>query len=134
LVIGITSFLAEIGVQPVLCASGGVSGRMIEAVHDVCRDLTLETPEVREGTDFYEISEEAQNLKPDFIIGHSKGYQLARQLNIPLIRAGFPIHDRLGGQRLMHIGYRGAQNLFDLIANAMLDKKQSSSPVGYSYM
>ncbi len=134
LVAGMTSFLAEIGVQPVLCASGGISGRLQGAVTEVCHDPTLPPPPVRQGTDFYEISEEAETLKPDFIIGHSKGYRLARKLNIPMIRIGFPIHDRIGGQRLMHIGYRGAQHLFDLIANALLDKKQSNSEVGYSYM
>jgi len=134
LVAGMTSFLAEIGVQPVLCASGGKSGKLQEAVSEVSRGLSLEAPAVQEGTDFYDIAEQAEALKPDFIIGHSKGYHLARKLAIPMIRVGFPIHDRIGGQRLMHIGYRGAQNLFDLIANTLLDKKQSSSEIGYSYM
>ncbi len=134
LVVGMTSFLSEIGVQPVLCASGGKSGKLQEAVTEVSRGLSLETPAVQEETDFYDIAEQVEALKPDFIIGHSKGYHLARKLDIPMIRVGFPIHDRIGGQRLMHIGYRGAQNLFDLIANTLLDKKQSSSDIGYSYM
>jgi nitrogenase molybdenum-iron protein NifN len=34
----------------------------------------------------------------------------------------------------LHLGYRGAQALFDLITNTVIDKKQSDSPVGYSYM
>ncbi|OQX05718.1 MAG: hypothetical protein BWK76_27095, partial [Desulfobulbaceae bacterium A2] len=65
--------------------------------------------------------------------GHSKGYHLARKLNVPLIRVGFPIHDRFGGQRILHLGYRGAQNLFDLIVNAVIARRQDSSPVGYAY-
>lgn len=134
LVVGLTSFLAEIGVQPILCASGGTSGKFRQAVLEACNDLTLGIPQVQEGMDFYDIAEQAEALKPDIIIGHSKGYHLARKLNIPLVRVGFPIHDRLGGQRLLHIGYRGAQNLFDLIANTLLDKKQSVSEIGYSYM
>ena len=134
LVVGITSFLAEIGVNSILCASGGTSGKLQEAVESVCHGLTQENPQAQEGSDFYDIVEQAEALKPDFIIGHCKGYHLARKLNIPMIRVGFPIHDRIGGQRLMHIGYRGAQNLFDLIANTLLDQKQSSSEVGYSYM
>ncbi|MBU0910772.1 MAG: nitrogenase, partial [Proteobacteria bacterium] len=62
------------------------------------------------------------------------GYPLARKLNIPLIRVGFPIHDRIGGQRIIHLGYRGAQQLFDLVVNSLIEKKQNDSPVGYSYM
>lgn len=134
LVIGLTSFLAEIGVQPVLCASGGTSGVFVRAIEKAVQGFCPEMPRVHEGMDFHEIGELAGDLKPDFFLGHSKGYALARGLGIPLIRAGFPIHDRLGGQRLLHIGYHGAQQLFDLIANAMIMAKQDGSEVGYSYM
>jgi nitrogenase molybdenum-iron protein NifN len=134
LVTGLAAFLAEIGVQPVLCASGGQSGRLAQAVAAVTGDLLPERPLVREGLDFYEIAEEIDSLQPDLLIGHSKGYHLARRRGIPLIRVGFPIHDRFGGQRLLHLGYRGAQNLFDRIVNALLEKKQDDSPVGYGYL
>jgi len=89
---------------------------------------------VREGADFMSIAEEAAALAPDLLIGNSKGHALARQLGIPLVRVGFPIHDRLGEQRILHLGYRGAQQLFDRIANTLIERKQESSPVGYSYM
>ena len=134
LVVGLTGFLAEIGVQPVLCASGGESGKMKGAIASVTEGLLAEQPEVHEGTDFYEIAERAEGLSPDFLVGHSKGYSLARKINIPLIRVGFPIHDRVGGQRILHLGYHGAQQLFVIVTNALIDKKQSDSPIGYSYM
>jgi nitrogenase molybdenum-iron protein NifN len=134
LVVGIVSFLAEIGVKPVLCASGGKSGRLAAAVAEVTGTLLPEPPVVREGVDFYEIAEEAAKLEPDLLIGHSKGYHLARQWQVPLVRVGFPIHDRFGGPRILHLGYRGAQNLLDQIVNAMIERKQETSPVGYGYM
>jgi nitrogenase molybdenum-iron protein NifN len=134
LVVGIVSFLAEIGVKPVLCASGGKSGRLAAAVAEVTGTLLPEPPLVREGMDFYEIAEEAEKLGPDLLIGHSKGYHLARQWQVPLVRVGFPIHDRFGGPRILHLGYRGAQNLLDRIVNAMIEAKQETSPVGYGYM
>jgi nitrogenase molybdenum-iron protein NifN len=134
LVVGLASFLTEIGIQPVLCASGGASGKLQTAIGAVTADTLLEQPLVFEGMDFFEISEMAESLQPDLIIGHSKGYPLAKKLDIPLIRVGFPIHDRVGGQRILHLGYQGAQHLFDTIANAVIEKKQADSPVGYSYM
>ncbi len=134
LVVGLAGFLAEIGVRPVLCASGGQSGRFKAAITEVLEGLPGEAPEVFEGMDFYEIAERAAALKPDLIVGHSKGYSLARKLAIPLIRVGFPIHDRIGGQRILHLGYEGAQQLFDLIVNELIRAKQDASPVGYSYM
>ncbi len=134
LVVGLTAFLAEIGVMPVLCASGGRSGKLAGRIAQATGDLLPKPPQVFEGMDFFEISEMAEGLEPDLLVGHSKGYPLARKLEIPMIRVGFPIHDRMGGQRIQHIGYRGAQGLFDLVVNAMIAKKQSDSAVGYSYM
>jgi nitrogenase molybdenum-iron protein NifN len=132
-VVGIAAFLAEIGVVPVLCASGGESGMLAKSVAAVAPELAG-TIIVREGTDFMSIGEEAKQLKPDFLIGSSKGQAVSRQLGVPLVRVGFPIHDRIGGQRILHLGYRGAQQLFDLIVNTLIDHKQTNSPIGYSYM
>jgi nitrogenase molybdenum-iron protein NifN len=133
LVVGLAALLAEIGVVPVLCASGGESGLLAKSIAEVTADLD-EPIVVREGTDFMSMADEAKQLSADFLIGSSKGYSVARQLGIPLIRVGFPIHDRIGGQRILHLGYRGAQQLFDRVVNTLIEFKQQSSPVGYSYM
>ncbi len=134
LVVGLVSFLAEIGVQPALCASGGKSGHFREAIVQVTGDILAEPPTVLEGVDFYEIAAIAEGLAPDLVIGHSKGYKMARSLQVPLIRVGFPIHDRFGGQRVLHLGYRGAQSLLDRIVNAVIERKQETSKVGYGYI
>lgn len=134
LVVGITSLLAEIGIHPVLCASGGKSGHMLDSITQALQGLDCEIPLVREDVDFFDIEHLAKELNVDLVIGHSKGYAFARKENLPLIRVGFPIHDRVGGQRILHLGYQGAQALFDLITNTVIDKKQTDSPIGYSYM
>ncbi len=134
LVVGLTAFLAEIGIQPVLCASGGKSGRFKEAVSQVLEGLPCPMPEVREDVDFHDIEEMAKELDIDLLVGHSKGYTFARNHGVPLVRVGFPIHDRMGGQRILHLGYQGAQSLFDTITNTIIAKKQDDSDVGYSYM
>ena len=133
LVIGLTALLCEIGVTPVLCASGGRSKQLEKSLRAAVPDLPEETL-VKERFDFAEIAEAAPGLKPDFFIGSSKGYSIARRLKVPLIRVGFPIHDRIGGQRVLHFGYRGAQELYDRIINALLEVKQETSPIGYSYL
>jgi nitrogenase molybdenum-iron protein NifN len=134
LMVGLCSFLTEIGIQPVLCASGGTSGKLRAAIGAVTGETLTEQPQIFEGMDFFEISEMAESLRPDLVVGHSKGYPLAKKLDIPLIRVGFPIHDRVGGQRILHLGYAGAQHLFDTVTNAMIEKKQDDSSVGYFYM
>lgn len=134
LVVGLVAFLVEIGINPVLCASGGRSGRFRNAIEAVTDGFLDESPQVFEGVDFHQIEELCGALEPDLMIGHSKGYSIARKLRVPLIRVGFPIHDRFGGQRLHHIGYRGTQELLDRIVNAILESGQESSPVGYGYL
>jgi nitrogenase molybdenum-iron protein NifN len=133
-VVALCSFLGEIGVQPVLAATGARGKGVREAVETVCEGLTRSVPTVVEGADFFDIAEQAKGMEPDLLIGHSKGYQHSREWNIPLVRAGFPIHDRFGGQRLLHVGYQGALALYDRIVNAILEKNQSESPVGYGYL
>lgn len=137
LVVGLTAFLLEIGVEPVICASGGESKRLaasIEAVRSTPARKSAAKMEIMEGVDFAEIGELAEKAKPDFLIGNSKGYKIAKKLGVPLIRCGFPIHDRIGGHRLLHLGYRGAQMLYDQIVNALLEAKQEGSEIGYSYL
>jgi nitrogenase molybdenum-iron protein NifN len=133
LVIGLTALLCEIGVTPVLCASGGRSKQFEKCLREAAPGLPADAL-VKDGFDFAEIAEAAPGLKPDFLIGSSKGYSISRKLSVPLIRVGFPIHDRIGGQRVLHLGYRGAQELFDRIVNALLEVKQEKSPIGYSYL
>jgi nitrogenase molybdenum-iron protein NifN len=128
-VVGMATFLAEIGVTPCLCASGGTSGRMREAI--LARIDRTEGVEILDNADFAKIEEHAESAEPDFAIGNSKGYGFARRLGIPLIRVGFPIHDRIGAQRLLHVGYRGTQHLFDRVVNAMIEVEQDASPIGY---
>ena len=133
LVIAMVSFLEEIGINVVLAASGGESGMMKNIIS---KNSTSKFPEtiIRNGMDFEEINEMTDTLKPDIMIGNSKGYYIARKLGIPLVRIGFPIHDRIGAQRIMHLGYKGTQQLFDRITNALIEYKQDHSPVGYKYM
>lgn len=134
LVVGVAALLAEIGVHPVLCATGGKSGQLKKAVTEVLEGMNVPEPEVKEDVDFFDIEGLAKSLDVDMLVGHSKGYTFSRKENIPLIRVGFPIHDRVGGQRILHLGYEGAQHLFDLVTNTMIEKKQADSPVGYTYM
>ncbi len=132
-VVAMVSLLEEIGVETVLCASGGNSGLLEKVINEKVQPRN--PIRVHSNYDFEEIADLCRNeIKPDFLLGNSKGYYIARELKIPIVRVGFPIHDRFGGQRILHVGYRGTQELFDKIVNTLLEYKQENSPVGYKYM
>ncbi len=133
-VASMAGFLGEIGMVPVLCASGGNSARLKTALKDILAPNIFEQVHIHDNMDFAGMEEMAKGLEPDLIIGNSKGYAMARRMGVPLVRTGFPIHDRMGGSRILHIGYKGAQALFDTIVNAIICHRQETSPVGYSYM
>jgi len=132
-VVGMCAFLDEIGIEVALAASGGESGMLEGEIQKFCPETGHKT-EVREGFDFERIKEWSETHKPDILIGHSKGYYISRDLGIPMVRVGFPIHDRVGGQRIKHLGYAGTQEVFDKIVNTVIEHKQDTSPVGYKYM
>lgn len=133
LVVSLSAFLNEIGIEVVLAASGGESGRLEDEIRKYCPENTDKIT-VQNGFDYEMIREWCTENKPDILIGNSKAYYIARELGIPIVRCGFPIHDRIGGQRIKHVGYTGTQELFDRVVNELIGYKQDHSAVGYKYM
>lgn len=131
LVAGMAYFVAEIGARPILCATGARNGALNTALQHLPPD---DERLVLEDTCFDAIEESCRRLKPDLLVGNSKGYRIARALGLPLLRTGFPIHDRFGAGRLLGVGYRGTQQLFDALVNTLLEAQQAASAVGFSYL
>jgi len=132
-VVAMTIFLDEIGIDVVLAATGGESSKLEEEIRKYCPERG-ELIQAKNNFDYEKIHDWCLANKPDLFIGNSKAYYMARELEVPIVRCGFPIHDRLGGQRIKHLCYTGTQELFDKIVNALIEYKQDHSPVGYKYM
>jgi nitrogenase molybdenum-iron protein NifN len=130
LVLGLARFCSELGLKPVLCASGAGAGRLTRALAAV----GVQDCEVLEDTDHYRVELAAQKLELDLVLGPSKARSWSRSLGVPLIHLGFPIHDRLGAGRLRTLGYDGALQLLDRIANALMEHRQDQVGLGWSYL
>ncbi len=132
-VLSMAAFLTEIGMVPVVCATGSVDTQLRQRLtHVLGKTRTQVTTLV--GTDFVNLRAAAEQANAEIVIGSSKGYTLSRDLKIPLVRVGFPIHDRVDGPRMLHLDYEGSQQLFDRLTNALLGAAQDESPIGYAYM
>ncbi|MDR2086749.1 MAG: nitrogenase [Dysgonamonadaceae bacterium] len=136
LVVALATFASETGLKPVLCATGGESGRLRNTLKETLGEMYNDEIIVGQGMSFDQMESciFQANLQPDLLLGNSKGYYIARKLDIPLVRTGFPIHDRIGAQHNRTLCYEGATILFETIVNTLLDYKQNKSPVGYKYM
>jgi nitrogenase molybdenum-iron protein NifN len=67
--------------------------------------------------------------KAQLIIGNSHAVDTAERLGLPILRAGFPLYDIIGGYQKTWIGYRGTrQTLFDL-ANLVINFSHEEIPV-----
>lgn len=128
IVAALARFCAETGIIPALCATGGSPERLRQGLQGI---ESPETIHVVGAADYEDITELCKAHNIAMIIGNSKAYCVARELQIPLVRSGFPIQDRMGGQRLLHVGYRGTQRLFDQIINTWLEYEQDHSTIGY---
>lgn len=136
LVVALAGFLAEIGAVVVAAATGGTTGRLGTALAATLGPEAASRVLVVDDGDFFdlELGLVARGDRPlDLLVGNSKGYKLSRTLKVPLVRVGFPVHDRFGGARIRLLGYQGTQDLYDRIVNAVLEHRQAENPAGYTY-
>ena len=99
----------------------GVGGDVVAAVAPVRADALADMPcaSVQVG-DLEDLEHLAQAGAAQLLIANSHALQGAQRLGLPLLRAGFPQYDYVGGYARGWVGYRGArQALFDL-ANLFL--------------
>lgn len=67
--------------------------------------------------------------KAQLVIGNSHAVDTAERLGVPILRAGFPLYDIIGGYQKTWVGYRGTrQTLFDL-ANLVINFTHEGIPV-----
>jgi len=121
-VFSLTTFMLELGMNPVLIATGSKSRDFEAKVRQIVEKINPEIePVVLNGIDFDTLNDAVSQCNPEILIGNSNGRYIAKSRNIPLVRVGLPIHDRVGAQRILTVGYRGAMELLDRITNVILE-------------
>jgi nitrogenase molybdenum-iron protein beta chain len=122
LVIGLAEFCLEVELKPVLLLIGDDNSKYKKDPRLVALKAKVDWDmEVVCNADLWDLEVRIRDgkIKPDLILGHSKGRYIAMDANIPMVRVGFPTFDRAGLYRHPTIGYRGAMLLGEAIANAL---------------
>lgn len=118
---GIARFVCELGMIPsVVCT--GVESKEFEAEMKKVSKESDGTIDVLVGSDLRALETRLQEESVDIMIGHSDGRLFAKHLDIPLIRVGYPVYDRVGYHRVPIVGYNGGINLIDRITNTVFEK------------
>lgn len=122
LVIGLAEFCIDLEMKPVLLLLGDDNPfyeddpRVVAMREHVDWDMKIIT-----NADLWELENRIRNegLEVDLILGHSKGRFTSIDLNVPMVRVGFPTYDRAGLYRHPVVGYAGAIWLAEQMANTI---------------
>lgn len=108
----------------------GVGAEVVTAVASTNLNPVLSKVPVEEVIvgDLGDFERAAAKAGAEVLITHSHGRHASARLGLPLIRAGFPIFDRLGAQDICRVGYRGTRALLYEVANLVQSQHHRAKP------
>ena len=119
---GVTRFTCELGMEPVVVGTTTASKEFDREIELIAKEYNC-APEIISDGGLHKFEQLLIQNQADMLIGNSKGVAIAKRADIPLVRIGFPIYDRVGYQRRPIIGYNGSLWLLDNVVNAFLERK-----------
>jgi len=130
MVLALVRATSENGAVPVVAATGS---RCAAFEKTLAPDMAQATETQFSGdfdilnfADFAGIENALLARKANLMLGNSDGRRIEESHHVPLLRYGFPIHDRVGGQRTRLLFYDGSLCLMEATANAMLQHTENS--------
>ena len=122
IVIPMTELVLSLGMIPVHVLTGTPGKSFDTAVKKLMEDHGVEAETIKSKGDLMELHQLIKNSPVDMIIGNTYGKYIARAEDIPLVRAGFPILDRVGHSFFPLVGYMGMIRMIEKISTAFLDE------------
>ena len=121
-VISLTEFVISLGMVPKYVLTGTPGKAFDKSVNKILLEAGISGSKVENSADLMTLHQWIKNEPVDMLIGNTYGKYIARAENIPLVRVGFPILDRVGHSYFPSVGYMGAIRLIEKISTAFLDK------------
>jgi nitrogenase molybdenum-iron protein beta chain len=125
--ISLTEFLVSIDMLPIYVVTGTQGKKFETRIKEITRDVPHEV-KVAAGGDMFMFHQWIKNEPVDLMMGNTYLKYISRDEDIPFIRFGFPILDRVGHSYFPTVGYRGGMRLMEKILDVLLDRKDRDSP------
>jgi nitrogenase molybdenum-iron protein beta chain len=127
--VSLAEFLVCLDMRPVYIVTGTPGKRFESRISEAIGDSVPEV-KVRQGAqaDMFLMHQWIKNEGVDLLIGNSYGKYIARDEDIPFVRFGFPIIDRVGHSYFPNVGYMGGMRLAEKILNALMDRQDRDAP------
>jgi len=126
-IIPLIEFLVDMDMKPVYIVSG-TPGKHFES--RMAEILSERVPEAKykngPQADMFLMHQWIKEEPVDLLIGNTYGKYIARDENIPFVRMGFPIIDRIGHSYFPTIGYQGGLRIVEKILSALMDKQDAA--------
>ncbi|OCC14796.1 Nitrogenase (molybdenum-iron) beta chain [Dissulfuribacter thermophilus] len=126
-VISMTEFLVHLGMKPVHIVTGTPGKYFERRIKEIVKGV-VDNPNVKAFGDLFLLHQWIKNEPVDLLIGNTYGKYIARAEDIPFVRFGFPILDRIGHSYFPTVGYRGAMRLLEKMLDALLDRQDRDAP------
>jgi nitrogenase molybdenum-iron protein beta chain len=126
--LALTKFLTALDMKPVYIVTGTPAGKeYVKALESATRQVPGEV-KIQVPGDTFLLHQWIKNDPVDLLIGNTYLKYIARDEDIPFIRLGFPILDRIGHSYFPTVGYRGGLRLLEKILDVLLDRKDRDAP------
>ena len=126
-VIALTQFLVELDMKPAYVITGSQGNHFEQRVTEILKDQSPDAI-VKQNADLFSLHQWIKNKPVDLLIGNTYCKYISRVENIPLVRFGFPVLDRMGHRYFPSVGYMGALRLMEKMNDALLDHKDRECP------
>lgn len=120
-VIALTEFLSSIDMKPVHIVTGTPGNKFEKRIEEITTEAGYKA-NVKAGGDMFLLHQWIKNEPVDLIIGNSYCKYIARDEDIPFLRFGFPIFDRVGHQYFPTVGYKGGLHMLTRILDLLLTR------------
>jgi len=127
--VSLVEFLNLLDMKPVYIVTGTPDNKFEGRVRTALGGNVPEA-KIKAGmqADMYLLHQWIKQESVDLLIGNTYGKYIARDEDIPFIRHGFPILDRVGHSYFPSVGYAGGMRLLEKILNAFLDRQDRDAP------
>lgn len=120
--IPLTEFLVTIGMKPVHIVTGTPGKAFTNRIKEITAKFGDEV-NVQNPGDMFLLHQWIKNDPVDLLICNTYGKYIARDEDIPFVRHGFPILDRVGHSYFPTVGYKGGLRLLEKILGVLMDRK-----------
>lgn len=127
--VSLTEFLVDLNMKPVYIVTGTPGKKFEKRIDEALQGLV---PGVQykqgAGADMFLMHQWIKQEPVDLLIGNTYGKYISRDDNIPFVRHGFPILDRVGHSYFPTVGYLGGMRLIEKILSVLMDRQDQESP------